>query len=214
MKKCTKCKILKPLSDYHKSGDGFKSRCKECIKLDNKERYLKNKLHIQKINKEYRLNNKEKINKINREYYHNNKEKCNNKSKRWQNKNKEHIRKWVSKRNRERKENEPLYKLKTKMRSDIHKVLKNKTKCSNEYLKCDYNILINHLNNNPYGFTYGTKGIDIDHIIPLSSAKNEEELLGLLIYTNLQLLPSYYNRHIKKDNIFNKKEFEKWLKNN
>ena len=42
---------------------------------------------------------------------------------------------------------------------------------------------------------------DIDHIIPLSTAKTEEEVLKLNHYSNLQPLCSYYNRFIKKDNI-------------
>jgi hypothetical protein len=37
-------------------------------------------------------------------------------------------------------------------------------------------------------------GWDIDHIIPISSAKNEEELIKLNHYTNLQPLCSKNNR--------------------
>ena len=39
---------------------------------------------------------------------------------------------------------------------------------------------------------------DVDHIIPLSSAKNEEELINLCHYNNLRPLCSYINRYIKK----------------
>ena len=42
-------------------------------------------------------------------------------------------------------------------------------------------------------------GWDIDHIIPLSSAKSEEEIIKLCFYTNLQPLCSYTNRYIKRD---------------
>jgi 5-methylcytosine-specific restriction endonuclease McrA len=38
---------------------------------------------------------------------------------------------------------------------------------------------------------------DIDHIVPISSARNEEEIMKLNHYTNLQPLCSYTNRHIK-----------------
>ena len=47
-------------------------------------------------------------------------------------------------------------------------------------------------------FNYGW---DIDHIIPVSSAKTEEEILLLNYYTNLQPLCSKVNRDIKKNNI-------------
>lgn len=51
------------------------------------------------------------------------------------------------------------------------------------------------------GILEPNKTWDIDHIIPLNSAKNEEELLKLCHYTNLQPLCSYINRCIKKHNI-------------
>lgn len=46
-------------------------------------------------------------------------------------------------------------------------------------------------------FNYGW---DIDHIIPLASAKTEEELLKLCHYTNLRPLCSKVNRDIKRAN--------------
>lgn len=42
-------------------------------------------------------------------------------------------------------------------------------------------------------------GWDIDHVIPLSSAKCEEDLIRLNHYSNLQPLCSYINREIKRD---------------
>ena len=44
-------------------------------------------------------------------------------------------------------------------------------------------------------------GWDIDHIIPVSYAKNEEELLLLNHYTNLQPLCSKINRDIKRNKV-------------
>lgn len=42
---------------------------------------------------------------------------------------------------------------------------------------------------------------DIDHIIPISTAITEDDVIRLNHYTNLQPLCSYTNRWIKKDNI-------------
>jgi hypothetical protein len=47
-------------------------------------------------------------------------------------------------------------------------------------------------------FNYGW---DIDHIIPTSSAKTEEEIYELNHYTNLKPLCSKVNRDIKKDKV-------------
>ena len=44
-------------------------------------------------------------------------------------------------------------------------------------------------------------GWDLDHIIPLSSAKNEEDIIRLNHHTNFQPLCSYTNRYIKRNKI-------------
>jgi hypothetical protein len=44
-------------------------------------------------------------------------------------------------------------------------------------------------------------GWDIDHIIPISSVKNKEEIININHYTNLQPLCSKINREIKKDKL-------------
>lgn len=44
-------------------------------------------------------------------------------------------------------------------------------------------------------------GWDIDHIISISSAETEEDILRLNHYTNLQPLCSYTNRYIKCDRL-------------
>jgi hypothetical protein len=44
-------------------------------------------------------------------------------------------------------------------------------------------------------------GWDLDHIIPLSSVKTEEEILKLNNYTNFQPLCSYTNRYIKRSKL-------------
>ena len=45
-------------------------------------------------------------------------------------------------------------------------------------------------------------GWDIDHIIPVSSALSEEEIIKLNHFTNLQPLCSFVNRYIKGDSLY------------
>lgn len=87
------------------------------------------------------------------------------------------------------------------------------TKKSRTYklLGCSWEAFKDHLENNPYGFTIDQEGLDLDHIVPTSSASSEEDLVKLSHYTNFQLLPRVYNQNIKRNNKFNRIHFEEWL---
>tara|TARA_R110002012_G_C11559062_1_gene603256 strand:- start:4 stop:207 length:204 start_codon:yes stop_codon:yes gene_type:complete len=64
MKVCFKCKKEKSLIEFHKyihSKDGFKSRCKECIKLDSTKYYQKNKEGTINSRKKYAKENNVKL---------------------------------------------------------------------------------------------------------------------------------------------------------
>ena len=85
-----------------------------------------------------------------------------------------------------------------------------------EIIGCDYNTLKAHIESQfepwmtweKHGRYNGRPnyGFEIDHIIPLSSAKTEAELIRLCYYTNLQPLCGYVNRVIKKDRLDFRKE--------
>ena len=106
-----------------------------------------------------------------------------------------------------------LYRISILFRNNTRYYLKKRNYKSSlrtkELLGCDINELINFLeskfeswmtwdNHGLYNgeFNYGW---DIDHKIPLSSANNEEELIKLLHFSNLQPLCSKTNRYVKKD---------------
>jgi hypothetical protein len=79
MKKCNKCLLTKPHTDFHKDSskfDGYRTTCKTCKSLSDKN---------------YKLNNKESCKNRDREYYLANKEKCNLNSKRYYEENKERL---------------------------------------------------------------------------------------------------------------------------
>ena len=75
------------------------------------------------------------------------------------------------------------------------------------YLESKFENWMNWENKGLYNgeFNYGW---DIDHIIPLSSAKTEEDIIKLNHYTNLQPLCSKVNRDIKKDHLIGQKVAE------
>lgn len=243
MKICSTCKEDKKLENFSKNirqKDGYNNQCKACYKdiyNRNKEQILKQREEYYKSNKKiicekqrYLYQKNPKTFKDRRkEYYKNNREKCIERSKEYSSTHKDKIKKYQKKWKQERIEehrkyqrlwakrrakSDPLFKLQKNIRKSIYYHLKNKTGKSCEYLGATWEKVLNHLNKNPYGFTFGGEELDIDHIIPLSSATTEEELIQLFNYTNLQLLPSTYNRHIKKDKKFNREHFEDWLKTN
>ena len=76
MKKCTKCGIEKPLTEFHKEKakkDGHRPNCKAC----SAEYYAQNKEKLDQYAAEYYVQNKEKISQQSAEYYAQNKEKMN-----------------------------------------------------------------------------------------------------------------------------------------
>lgn len=181
----------------------------------------KNKEKINELVKKYREKNKEKINKylsewrkINKEkteqYYQKNKEN----NKRYIKNNIDKVRERRNKYFRIRRDNDPLFKLSCNLRTLIGISLTNngyskKTK-SYEILGITFDELLLYFeglfedwmsweNYGKYNGEYNY-GWDIDHIIPLSTAKNEGEIIKLNHYSNLQPLCSKMNREIKKNN--------------
>jgi len=123
-------------------------------------------------------------------------------------------------RQKERREKDPLYKLKGNISSLIRQSIKLKgyikESRTHEILGCSYEHFKEYIESffiedrewmnwenygNPKdGIFEPNKSWDIDHIIPLSSFNTEQELLELNHYTNLQPLCSYYNRFVKRNN--------------
>lgn len=70
---------------------------------------------------------------------------------------------------------------------------------SAEILGCSYEEFMSHLTNNGE-IEYDPKKHHIDHIIPVSLARTEEECIALNHYKNFRLLPTKENL-LKKDNL-------------
>ena len=199
MKLCKKCNIEKNLNEFHKdkyAKNGYKSFCKICENLRKKEFYIKNKDKLKKKSLENYYNNIEEKKYYIKIYQKNNREKINNRIK-------------------NRILNEPLYKMTSNIRKLILLSIKrygyrkhSKTfdilGCSfvefKLYIEKQFQPWMTWDNHGLYNGNY-EYGWDIDHIIPLSNATNEEERIKLNHYTNLQPLCSKINRDIKRDSL-------------
>jgi hypothetical protein len=180
---CSKCGEDKEVCMFNKNKrnkSGLRAECKKCqfeyytinsdkLKERRKERYLENTLIELNRNKIYYEKNKNNI-----------------------------FEKLTVKR-----QTNHMYRLKNNLRSRLIQFLKSKNLNKNnktfELVGCSPEFLKEYLENK---FTEGMswdfvgKQIHMDHIIPLSSAKNKEEIYKLCHYTNLQ--PLWANDNLMK----------------
>jgi len=197
---CSKCKVEKDVCEFGKKSVNnkgiqyYKSRCKICSNEDEK---IKRDKNPEKYKVWYNKNRDER-NKWRSKYYQINKEKI-------LNQNKNYIE--STRINRRKKYNEDnLFKIRHILSCRMRDLLKIKSfykkQNFNEVLGCTPEFLKEHLEQQ---FTEGMSwdnhelyGWHIDHKIPLSSAKTEEEIYKLCHYTNLQ--PLWAKDNLKKSN--------------
>jgi len=191
---CSKCGIEKELCLFQKDitkKDGFRPDCKSCRKQYSDLNYHKFKEKNSIYKKNTRKNNPEKFAKREKEYRQKNPEKVKLRRKTYYDNNKEKHLKYIQ----EKRKISPIFRLSNNLRRRINIFLslkniskKNKTF---EIIGCTPQQLKEHIEKQ---FTNGMcwdllgKKIHIDHIIPLCSAKNEEEVFKLCHYSNLQPL--------------------------
>lgn len=162
----------------------YRENNKELLKIKRKNYKLNN---LDKI-KEYNLKNKESIKQYKKEYYQKNKKLINEKI--------------ISKYN-----SDPMFKLSHLVRTRILKYLKSKNiiKLNKTFdlIGCTNIELKNHLESLFIeGMSWDNQGKwHIDHIIPLSSSKTEDDIYKLCHYTNLQ--PLWADDNLKKSNKLN-----------
>lgn len=219
MKECIKCFIEKDISLFVKD----RNVCKDCMRIYKTNNRLGNIEYIKIKSREYYLNNKQEICEdrkihysLNRDskieyqknYYLDNKDKIIEYKKEHTAKNRDKIREYKNNYQNDRRKNDPIFKLKYVVSRTIRRSLKckglSKSQKSIEILGCDIeffksyleSMFIDDMNWDNYGSCW-----DIDHIIPLSTAENEDDVIKLNHYTNLQPLDSYINRNVKKDRL-------------
>lgn len=177
--------------------------------------------------KKYREENKEKLSKKGKEYYKTNKEKIKSRhkknnakryiekreqilqySKEYKETHKEQIRARMNSYEKERKKKDPLFKLIKQVRTLLNGSFSNKGYKKNtkteKILGINIDFFITYLletYKSIYGVEWnGKEDVHIDHIIPLSTANSEEEIIKLCHYTNLQLLKAKDNLR-KRDKL-------------
>ena len=198
--------------EYHTE---YRKNNRQKYKKSNQKYYENNKELMQERNKIYAENNKEKIKRKSKKWYENNKERAKEVQTEYRKNNIERLRKRDNEYLRNKREVNPLFKLCSNIRSYIRSsIIKggySKKSRSFEILGCSYKEFKKQIESNwedwmnwdNYGKYNGVEnyGWDLDHIVPLSSAKCEEDILKLNHHTNIQPLCSYVNRCIKRDNI-------------
>jgi hypothetical protein len=185
---------------------------KEKKKLYSKNYDILNKDKQKEYHKQHQLLNKDSLEKYQKSYYKENYQKIKEKNQSRKDEIKEYRKNYMI----EKRKNNSLFNLKHNLGNMIYKSLysqgyskKSRTYqilgCSFEefklYLESKFESWMDWRNKGLYNGTPNF-GWDIDHIIPLSSATNEEEIIKLNHYSNLQPLCSYINRDIKRDNIY------------
>jgi hypothetical protein len=186
---CRVCKNEKLLNEFVKS----KRICRICQKEYLKNRYLdKKESELEKSKIRYELN-KDEIKKRNSEYAKNNRARINKRSIEYRN---------------EVLKKDPLYLIKNRINSAIRRILKTKglkknfsiNSQWNEIIGCSSSQLTEYIESQ---FVDGMKWESrelwhVDHIIPLSFAKNEKEIIMLSHYSNLR--PMWSRDNILKSN--------------
>lgn len=183
MKECVRCKVEKELDQFTKNKarkDNLEPVCRECVK----NYYNENKQRSIKYHKKYGKENKEKILITKYKY-------------------KKHKRK-----------TDPLWRLTERIRDSISKSFKRlgsiKPSRTEQILGCTFEQFKQHIesqfepwmnwdNQGGQIITEINTNWDIDHKIPISSAKTKEDVIRLSHYTNFQPLCSYHNRFIKRN---------------
>jgi hypothetical protein len=194
---CSKCKIEKDLSEFGRDSsrkNGISYLCKLCLIEKSRSYKKRNKEKVLISYSRYRENNKEKMKLSRNEYII---------------KNKDKITKYRTFYSDKRRKESNVVRISENIRRRINVFLKSKNfrknnntfqvvGCTPEFLK---EYLESKFTEGMSWDNYGYYGWHIDHIIPLSLAKDEKEIYKFCHYTNLQ--PLWALENLSKGNKIN-----------
>lgn len=222
MKTCSKCKEIKELSDFNKkkiTKDGLCNHCRDCDKKMCAEYHKANPEKVKQARAERYINNKDEFKKINSDNYQKNRDVRVEKAKAYRDanpglnaeicrknraKNLPERRRKSNEAHKRRMKNDPFFAFKQNVRSCIGVAYRRcgfkKNSKTSDILCCSFDefyihMILSALRN--YGIWLECEKYEIDHIIPMATAKTEEDVIRLNHYTNLQLLYPSHNRKKK-----------------
>ena len=206
------------------NADDFQRRCDK--QTEARRKYAKENVELERERtKKWQAENPEKFKESHRASREKHRDERIRMTRDWRQKSKEHLQAY-NKANRERDrkrlrewvkakyQSDPKYALIVKVRGLTLRSIKTlgfkKKSTTAQILGCDWEEFQAHIESQFYGgMTWdsfqqknhvGTSMVEIDHIIPISSAKNEEEVMKLSNHKNLRPLWWWENRE-KRDKI-------------
>ena len=206
------------------TADEFQRRCDK--QAQARKKYAKENVEAERLRtKKWQEENPEKFKASYQASREKHKEKRLQMTRDWRERSKEHLKAYykehhknnrekIRDKTRERYSSDPQYALIVKARCHISYAFKRlkfkKTSKTAKLLGCDWETLKQHIESQFYGgMTWesfqqknhiGTSMVEIDHIIPISSAKTEEDVIRLSHHKNLRPLWWWENRD-KRDKI-------------
>lgn len=220
MKQCSICGKTKPYSEFHKqasSSDGFGCWCKPCKSVKKRQQYLANRDAVLARVARYRKSNPEKValakaaarlkridayKEKSRQRYRSNRDAAIKRQAEYRRRNWTAVLARNTKYKRDRLRSDPLFRLEYAVRNRTFVAFRDKgygkKSRTRDLIGCDWSELMAHMQSlfSP-GMTMENYGQwHVDHIVPLSSAKTEDELIALCHYTNLQ--PLWAEDNIRK----------------
>lgn len=217
---CTQCNLEKTLEDFPNSKTGKYgklSKCRSCDKINQRNRYLKNREDRLQKNKEYKIKHKKRDSLVAKQRYsriredrlaYQKQQRLNKPEymKEYRIKNKEKIRLTTNKWKHNKLKTDIKFKIKQNIKTRIISVLKGTSKSQRtmELLGCSIEEFKQHIESQFYKDprmtweTYGPKGWHLDHIRPCASfdLTDPEQQKICFHYTNMQ--PLWWDLNIAK----------------
>lgn len=190
-KRCSNCGEEKELEEFYKSLRGKMGRTAFCKKCHN-QRTKKWRDDNPGKTKEYQKRYTERV----KRWHQKNREQSNLRKKEWAQRNKKKVYEHQRVHAFERRKNDPLYRYRINARCMVHNAVYkdreySKSTKTAKVIGCSQESLRKHLCGTwkeRYGKVWNGEKFHIDHIVPISSAKNFQEIDNLCHYTNLQML--------------------------